>query len=404
MAMAANYWMMSLSAVGFDIGVPADADLVDLMETAIAGLPESEVRLRVRMRSMLSSVLVPSDDWERRRALADDALRIATADGGDEVLASAHLARRLAMWRTELLDERTEEVLLALEHAHRTPNFDLQMTVALFALTDLLEQGRLREHLELLGQFRARAEATHHHVYLVYAKFTEVGHLLGAGRYAEAEALADRTLAEGLSSHGVNARVIHAGIWFRMALDRGRIHTTIAEGERMVAAHPRLRMWQIALVAAYAFSGRPDDARRIFDDIVHPDGVQLRHNQMFLPAVCTLAEVAAVLGDAERAAVLHAALEPCAGRLAVSGLAGIAIGPVSRYAGLAAHVSGDEVAAERLLRAGVAQACELGMRPHEARARHDLAAVLDAVGRPAEAADEERRAQEIAADIGLVLP
>jgi hypothetical protein len=403
-AAAAEYWMMSLSAVGFDIGMPADPDLVDLMEQAIATLPEAEVAHRVRMRSMLSSVLVPTDDWARRGVLAREALEIAEADGGDEVLASAHLARRLSLWRLELLDERTEEVLLALRHARRINNSDLEMTIALFALTDLLEQGRVDEHLELLAEFRMRAEAVNHHVYLVYAKFTNVGHLLAAGRYDEATALADKALAEGISSHGVNARVIHAGIWFRTALDQGRIHETIPEGERMVAAHPRLRMWQIALVAAYAFSDRLDDARKIFEDIVHLDGVQLRDNQMFLPSTCTLAEVAWVLGDAERAAVLRDVLEPCAGRLAVSGIGGIAIGPVSRYAGLCAHVAGDQAAAERLLREGIDQAARWGMRPHEARGRHDLARVLSALGRTSEAATQEGQAHAIASEIGLVLP
>ena len=66
LARVAEGWMMSLSGVGFDIGEPADPELVDLMERAIAELPDDQRRYQVRIRSMLTSVLVPDPDPTRR--------------------------------------------------------------------------------------------------------------------------------------------------------------------------------------------------------------------------------------------------------------------------------------------------------------------------------------------------
>ena len=73
------------------------ATLVELMERAIAELPPDQRRYQVRMRSMLTSVLVPEPDTARRVELADEAMAIAEASGESELLASALLARRLAL-------------------------------------------------------------------------------------------------------------------------------------------------------------------------------------------------------------------------------------------------------------------------------------------------------------------
>lgn len=407
LARSAEAWMLSMSAVGFDIGHPPDTDLVALMAEAIASLPADERRYGVRLRSMLSSVLVGTYDWDARESLAEEAITIAESDGRPELIASAHLARRLAWWRLDRLHERTDAVLLAVREAHRAGNLHLELTATLFALADLMELGRLGEHAELLAQFEERGSVLHQPLYDVYARFIEAGNELAAGRYATAARLADQALDDGLASHGVNATIAHAGVQFRIHHDRGTLDATLAESERMAARHPRLRMWQIALATGYDLSGRLDEARPIFEALVDADSVELRDNQMFLPATCTLVEVADALGDRRRAAVLRRELEPYAGRLAVSGLGGIAIGPVSRYVGLAARVSGDLGAGEQHLRSAIAESARLGMVPYEAAARHDLAALLDERGRPgdaAAAAAEAAAATQLAAAIGLVLP
>ena len=133
------------------------------------------------------------------------------------------------------------------------------------------------------------------------------------------------------------------------------------------------------------------------------DGVQLRDNQMYLPGACILTEVAIAIDDPARAAVLRAALEPYADRIATSGLAGISVGPVAHYVGLAAEAAGDRRAAIRFQRAAVARASRDGARPYEARAHHALARLLRADGEDDAAIVEQQAAASIAGAIGLVL-
>ncbi len=407
LARAAERWMLALSAVGFDIGEPADPELVALLEDVIATLPAGENQYRVRMRSMLVSVLVAGTDRRHREQLAAEALVIAEADGRPELVASAQLARRLALWQLDRLDERTEAVQIAVAEAHRAGNIDLELTAALFAMPDLLEQARVEEHLALLAYFRTHAKALNMPLYLTYALFIEAGHRLAAGEYDEAERLADEALAVGRASHGANAEIVHGGIRYLLARDRGTLAATLDFDEQMAAAHPRLRMWRVAILGALLDAGRGDEARRIFDSFVTGTSVRLLDDQIYLPAACALAEASAGLDDSARAGVLYRALEPYAGRLGVSGLGGISMGPVSLYAGMAARASGDLEAASRLLDNAVAASARHGMRAYEARARNELAAALTARGTADDltrSTAERQLAVEIAGAIGLVLP
>jgi hypothetical protein len=406
LARAAERWMLALSAVGFDIGEPADPELVALLEDVIAALPDDANQYRVRMRSMLVSVLVAGTDRRHRENLAAQALIIAELDGRPELVASAQLARRLAMWQLDRLDERTEAVLVAVAEAHRAGNIDLELTAALFAMPDLLEQGRVEAHLALLASFRTHAKALNMPLYLTYALFIEAGHRLAAGEYDEAERLADEALAVGKASHGANAEIVHGGIRYLLARDRGTLAATLDFDEQMAAAHPRLRMWRIAILGALLEAGRNEDARRIFESFVSTTSVRLLDDQIYLPAACALAEASARLDDATRAGVLHRALEPYAGRLGVSGLGGISMGPVSLYAGVAARASGNLEAAIPLLEDAVNESVRHQMRAYEARARNELATALAARGAgddPTRAAAERQRAGEVADAIGLVL-
>lgn len=405
-ARAAEAWMRSMSGVGFDIGRPPEGALVELLTEAIARLPGHERRYGVRLRSMLSSVLVGSNDWDRRETLAKEAMAIAEADGRPELRASALLARRLAWWQLDRLEERAEAALEAVEIARTGGvNLHLELTVMLFALTDLMELGRLDEHNELLARYQARSSLLNQSLYDVYAMFIEAGNELAAGRYAPARRLADDALELGLRAHGLNAMFAHAGVWFRVHHDQGTLATTIVELERQAAEHPSPRLWRVALSCAYALSGRRDDARPVFERLVDIEAVEFRDNPLFLPALCTMVEVAAALGDSARARVLLDLLTPYADRVAASGLGGPPLGPVSRYVGLAALTSGQLAEAEVALRRAVAESARLRMRPYEAASRHDLARTLtrQQPGDRIAAASEEAEAHRIADAIGMAL-
>ena len=173
----------------------------------------------------------------------------------------------------------------------------------------------------------------------------------------------------------------------------------------MVAGHPDVPIWRIALVGSLAAAGRSAEAQEAFDSLVTADGVVLPDDSLFFTGACFLVEAARALGDARGAAVLRRTLEPYVGRVATTGLGGVGIGPVRRYVGVAAHVEGDLDAAVDHLEQAIDESTRHGLRPFTARAHRDLAAALTDRGRPgddAAAAEHRAAATALAAEIGLV--
>ena len=211
----------------------------------------------------------------------------------------------------------------------------------LVSMTDLLESGRVDEQLAMLDEFERRAATQRSPLYDVYADFLRSCRLLVTGEYDAAEALANQALAAGLSSHGVNTQMAHAGQMFCIAWDRGQLGEIVELVELTAATNEQAPIWRVALVACLAAAGRTVDAQRAFDELVTADGVALPDDSLYFTGVCFLVEAARVLGDSAGAAVLRRALEPYAERMAVTGLGGVAIGPVARYVGVAAHTAGD---------------------------------------------------------------
>ena len=355
---------------------------------------------------MLVSVLVEDGDAVRQEQLSEEALAIARHTGDPGLLASALHARRLALWRRDLLAERLPIALGAVEHARLAGDVHLELTAMLLAMTDLLESGRVDEQLAMLRAFCERSATLHSPLYDVYSDFLQSCRLLTVGEYDEAERVANEALAAGLSAHGTNTEMAHAGQMFCLVWDRGQLADVVDFVEITAAANPHFKIWTIALVGALAAAGRLDDARKPFEELVTPSGVDLPDDSLYFTGVCFLVEVAKALGDAERAAVLRAALEPYAGRVATTGLGGVGIGPVRRYVGVAAHVAGDLDAAIDHLGGAIEESTRHGMRPFTARAHRDLAAALrdrDAPGDDAAAREHTARAEAIAAEIGLAL-
>jgi DNA-binding SARP family transcriptional activator/tetratricopeptide (TPR) repeat protein len=406
LARAVEAWVLSISGIGFSFGEGADPELVRALTEAIALLPDDEIDHQVWLRSMLVSVLVESADAARKEQLSAEALAIARRSGQSGLLASALHARRLAMWRRDCLEARLPIALDAIDHAHRAGDVHLELTAMLLAMTDLLESGRVDAQLAMLTSFQERAATLHSPLYDVYSDFLQSCRMLTVGDYDAAEATANRALDAGLSSHGSNTEMAHAGQMFCLVWDRGQLGDVVDFVAATAAANPTIPIWTIALVGALAAAGRLDEARQPFESLVTPAAVDLPDDSLWFTGTCFLVEVARALGDRQRAGVLRASLEPYAGRVAITGLGGVGIGPVRRYVGVAAHVAGDVDAAITHLTAAIESSTRYGMRPFAARSHRDLAAALRDRGGPGDAglADEHAaRAAAIAAEIGLAL-
>lgn len=201
-------------------------------------------------------------------------------------------------------------------------------------------------------------------------------------------------MAVGRKSHGPNAEQAWAGHAFVRAWDQGGL-AGLTDIVAAMEGPQSLPIWQVAHAACSVAAGRFDDAQATLAR--HVDGrLDLEDNSLWLTTACLLVEVARALGDVERSAVLHRELSPYAGRIVVSGLGRVSIGPVSRYAGVAAQVAGQSAEADILLSQAATQCHSVGATPYLARTLDDHAAVRSALGDEDGARRSRERARTLA--------
>ncbi|MGD9705031.1 MAG: hypothetical protein AB7V74_21760, partial [Acidimicrobiia bacterium] len=405
LARAAEALALARAGLGFDFGT-TDERLDSLLAEALRGLPAGEVDHRARLLGASLSNAAAEGDLLALRGLSEEALALATAHGHEALVATAHLSARMAGWKVDLLEQRLATDRAAWEAAERSGSLHLQLSTLLYGIADLTEAGSVREAEEWFSRFRQRAAHVRQPVYDAFVGFIDAMFRLLRGDYEGSAKLADEALVRGLQSHGVNAEQAWAGQAFIRAWDRGTLGDLVELAEQAAARPPHLPIWRVALGASLVASGRADEARPVLEELVTPEGIQHNRDSLWLVAGGLLVEMARELGDRDRAAILRRELEPYTGRITMSGLGRASLGPVTRFVGVAAHVSGDLDGADALLAMAVEQAYDIGAVPHEARALCDRAAVLaerDGPGDATESARLRERAIELAEPIGLVL-
>jgi len=164
------------------------------------------------------------------------------------------------------------------------------------------------------------------------------------------------------------------------------------------------RMWRTALALALARDGRLDlaaeELRRVTD---HGLGELVRTPARLAP-LASLAEVAWMVGDAQRAAMVGPLLEPFADHLVVAGRGLVCQGSAARACGMVAASAHRWDEAQRHFEAALAAHRRIGAHPLLARTQFDWSTVLQQRGRMIDrrrAAEWRRKSAELAEASGM---
>jgi DNA-binding SARP family transcriptional activator len=405
LAAAAEAVALSVVGVGFDFGV-GDEQVDELLREALVRLPAGDVDQRSRLLAASMSSAAATGDLYALRGLSEEALALAERHGQHALVATAHLATRMSVWRIHTLDQRLRTDLAAHAAAAASGRLHLQLNAMLYLVSDLFEAGRVAESNAWFARLRSLAAEVRQPVYDAFVDFFDARTALLEGRYEDATKLADRGLEVGQQSHGANAEQAWAGVTFLRAWDEGRLHSLVDVVSDAGRAAPQFPIWRVAYAATTLAGGRRDEPAAVLAELV--TGGRLVHNpdSLWFTSASLLTEIARSLADAERAAVLLRELEPCTGRMTVTGLGRASLGPVDRYIGVAALTAGDFDRADAHLGRAVEQARDVGAAPHVARALADRAVTRSLRAGPGDDASAERLLAEavgIADRLGLVL-
>jgi tetratricopeptide (TPR) repeat protein len=317
-----------------------DHDLVTLLEEALEGLQAPVDRAR---RSRVTARLSVALYWDppsrsRSKRLAEDAMRLALADGDALAVAWAMGSGHCANWVSERPAALLADAERTVELAQEARDEELELIARTWRVNHLLSLGRIGEVDEEIDRFVAIAERLKQSRYGWYAPLFLALRSMMAGNLGEAERDV-MTLAErGGRVPGSPAPLLAAAQLFFLRSLQGRLDELEAAVGAFVETYPRIAAWRCGMAFLESQLGRHDRARSLLDELAIDKFAHIPHDNLWLLSLTMLGDTCAVSAGGH-AAELERRLKPCAGVFVVSPTAAW-LGPVDRTLGLLAAVQG----------------------------------------------------------------
>jgi len=311
-----------------------DAELVRLLELALPRAPDQATRARLLAR-LAQELLGDSSAAPRRRALADEALKLARDVGVPQVLAEVLDARLHALWDPAGAEDRLAAASEILELA-REAGDDVRERHGLFwRFVALMELGRVGDAEAALAGFERAAAAAGDGQAAVMATARHAMLATLRGRFDEAALLAGRVAADGARAGLADTERLAGALYGQIAFYRGPAGAPFPM-DQLAALARRLPGHFIEANSAVALmmNGRVDEAQAELDRVL--PAVLAGSGPRWLGAAAMLAFTAAHTRDTAAAARLRDVLLPYRGQLVVLGGANTCLGPVAFFLGLLA--------------------------------------------------------------------
>jgi DNA-binding SARP family transcriptional activator len=371
-----------------------DRRLVPLLESALQALPSGDNPLRAMLLARLAGALRDHPLPERRASrasLTSEAVEIARRLGDGRTLAYAldgtytalswprdtdawlTMARELEQLAEEIGDR--EKALFAHFHAFG----------ALIVRGDIPAAGR---ELELL---RDIAHELRQPAQIWVALIAEAMRDTFTGDLERADEVMQHAAEVGVSAQGTDATYyyVHNLQAWGLRREQGRLAELEASLERHVEEYPGEFVMGCVLASVHTELGRVERAREELDRLAAADFADLEVESEWFLGASLLADVCALLEDAERAELLYPVLLPFAD-YNVYASPEVACGSAARPLGILATTMSHWEEAEEHFERALRLNAQMGARPWVAHTQHDFGRMLT---RRADPGDEERAAE-----------
>jgi tetratricopeptide (TPR) repeat protein len=401
---------LALGSTASTLFLAVDTSLVRLLETAAGRARDDVTRARVLAR-LARELLGDASAAGRRRALADEALRLARRAGDSGVLAEVLDARLHALWDQGGAEDRLAAGSEIIDLARVTADGERERHGMFWRFMALMELARVAEAESALAAFAHDAAAAGDAEATVLATARHAMLSILRGRFDQALRLIGQLEREARRLGRPDAEAITMTLMGTVALERGGFGELGAHGKDWWERAPDMVLASAAerpghLLEATAARlllahGRAEEAAAELDRSL--TRALASSGPRWLAAMADLAVVAAETGDAAAAVRLYEAMLPYRGRLVMLGGAAVAFGPVTHYLGLLAAATGQTAEAIRHLEDAIELEERTGALPYLAHSLAALGAALARSGDTVRAAGCVGRARDIARRQGMTV-
>jgi tetratricopeptide (TPR) repeat protein len=399
---------LALESAASTVFLEVDTNLVRLLETAAGRAGDDATRARVLAR-LASELLGDASAAARRRALTDEALRLARRAGEPGVLADVLDARLNALWDQRGAQDRLAAGSEIIDLARAAGDGERERHGMFWRFMALMELGRVAEAESALAAFAHDAAAAGDAAAAVTVTARHAMLAILRGRFDRALELAGEVEREGRRLGLPDAEAITFSLMGPVVIERGPVGELGAPGKHwwerapdmvLASAHERPgHLLEATAARLLLVQGRADEAAAELEGTL--TRALASSGPRWLGSMADLAFVAAGTGDAAAAARLHAAMLPYRGRLVMFGGGAVAWGPVSYYLGLLAATMGRDSDAIRHFEEAIEFEERVGALPYLAHSLTGLAGVLARSGDATRAAGCLDRARDIARRLGM---
>lgn len=350
-----------------------DLDRVARLEHALAAAPEDDPR-RAQLLATMAAELTFSGDWERRVALADEAVALARAKDDPVALAAVLGSRFMTTWTPETLDRRDADSAEQLALAERHGDLPTRFGALHWRATVCVERGEMQEAARLVEREAALARQIGQPIPLWLAAYDRATQALTRGLLDEADSWAQEAGRIAMESGQPEAVAFLTGQVLNIAFERGTLGALEPLIAAQVAGNPGIPAFEGALALARVEAGLDDGAREVLARQAADGFAGFPYDSNWLVGLVIFAEACGRAGGAAAAAALYERLLPAAGQVAFN--SATVWGLVDRPLGNLAAVLGRREEAEARLRDALVQHERMGAPLWLARTRVDLATLL----------------------------
>lgn len=377
-----------------------DDGLVALLRAALTRPVDDATRSRLTSR-LARELLGDPTAADERRALTDEASRLARGAGDGGALAEALDARLHAVWDPAGAEARLAAAAEIVELALAAGDRERERRGLFWSFVAHMELAEVAEAEVALARFaRACASAGDGAgTVMVTARHAVLAAL--RGRFDEATRLTAIVVREGRRAGLADTDALSSSLRASIAIERG--DTPLLPWNEVLFDLPRLlpgQQYEATLAFSLAMVERRAEAEaeldRCLGDVLRSAGPRS------LRAMVELGIVAVAVERPDAAASLYERMLPYRGRLVVGGGAAVVLGPMARWLGLLAIVLGRDEATE-LLEEAAALDERIGALPGLANSLALLAVAEDRGlgGEPAAGRRHRARADALGLAIGL---
>ncbi len=371
----------SSEATGFALG-SVDLTELGLLESALASVGETNDGIKARLMGRLAECLAFTEQHERRRALARDAIALARSVNDLTTLCYVMSGAIVALREPACLQERLDLLAEIRIYARDLNDAEMMWMSDLLHTAELLEVGEIdlvRRHFANIAGWVERTRRKYEAWTLICWRVDEA---LFEGRFDDADRESQLGLTAGVSDQNQNAVGAYGAQLFFLRREQDRLDEVLTPLQSFIEQYPLVRAWRCGLALLYAETGNLDASREEFERLAVHDFDDFPPDLVWVLSTCLLSEVAHYLRDAVRADKLAALLAPYSERNVNATTLGPCLGSSTTYLALCAATGGHWDEAQRHFEAAISHNQRMGMPVFVVRTQLAFAEMLVARSAP----------------------